>query len=48
MLTPEEQKKARYYSAIIAEAGGDFTVLAPEEGPPLPRGLELRWPWKKD
>ncbi|MBA7646566.1 hypothetical protein ES703_54331 [subsurface metagenome] len=31
MLTPEEQKKARYYSAIIAEAGGDFTVLAPEE-----------------
>ena len=142
MLTPEELKKVRYYSAIITEAGGDFTILAaeesreltsllekwsqqehspstlpepyqtmvrkelrkmptwelreayeklkggeptgielveknrayatsaigevlwergklergaekllpmlPEEGPPLPRGLELRWPWKKD
>ncbi|GAI61292.1 unnamed protein product [marine sediment metagenome] len=22
--------------------------VSPEEGPPLPRGLELRWPWKKD
>ena len=22
--------------------------MLPEEGPPLPRGLELRWPWKKD
>lgn len=21
--------------------------MSPEEGPPLPRGLELRWPWKK-
>jgi len=22
--------------------------MSPEEGPPLPRGLEMRWPWKKD
>jgi len=22
--------------------------MSPEEGPPLPRGLELKWPWKKD
>ena len=25
-----------------------FLPMSPEEGPPLPRGLELRWPWKKD
>ena len=31
MLTPEEQKKIRYYMAIITEAGGDVTVLSPEE-----------------
>lgn len=31
MLTPEELKKIRYYSAIITQAGGDFTVLSPEE-----------------
>jgi len=31
MLTPDERKKFRYYSAIITQAGGDVTMLAPEE-----------------
>ena len=31
MLTPDERRKIRYYTAIITQAGGDVTVLAPEE-----------------
>jgi hypothetical protein len=25
----------------------DLLPMPPEQGPPLPRGLALRWPWKK-
>ena len=42
MLNPEELKKVRYYSAIITEAGGDFTVLAPEESRELASLVE-KW-----
>ncbi|MBA7525670.1 hypothetical protein ES705_17823 [subsurface metagenome] len=42
MLTPEEQKKVRYYSAIVTEAGGDLTVLAPEESRELASLVE-KW-----
>ncbi len=34
---------------LPAERGAEKLLpMSPEEGPPLPRGLELRWPWKKD
>ncbi len=42
MLTPEELKRIRYYSAIIKEAGGDVTVLAPEESRELASLVE-KW-----
>jgi hypothetical protein len=27
--------------------GKDLLPMSPEEGPPLPQGLGLKWPWKK-
>jgi len=42
MLTPEELKKVQFYSAIITQAGGDFTVLAPEESRDLASLVE-KW-----
>jgi len=55
-IEPVEQNRAYAISAIeeilwergkLGE-GEKFLPMSPEEGPPLPRGLELRWPWKKD
>ena len=29
------------------ETLNNLLPMTPEEGPPLPRGLRLKWPWKK-
>ena len=32
---------------IISEHGFKARPASPMEGPPLPRGLGIRWPWRK-
>lgn len=32
---------------IATEHISAIRPAAPYEGPPLPRGLDVRWPWKK-
>jgi len=32
----------------LEEKAGGLLPMSPEEGPPLPRGLRLKWPWVKD
>lgn len=29
------------------QAVNDLLPMSPDQGPPLPRGLGVRWPWKK-
>ena len=34
---------------LPAEGGAEKLLpMAPDQGPPLPRSLKIRWPWKKD
>lgn len=32
---------------IISEHGSQARPAMPHEGPPLPRALNVKWPWKK-
>lgn len=32
---------------IVSVHGGQIRPASVTEGPPLPRGLGIRWPWKK-
>jgi len=31
----------------MGQTANDLIPMPPEEGPPLPRALNLKWPWKK-
>ncbi len=32
---------------VVGAHGGRARPASPIEGPPLPRGLGIRWPWKR-
>lgn len=37
-------KKIEEASPTLAD---DIMPMSPSEGPPFPRGLNIRWPWRK-
>jgi hypothetical protein len=39
--TPPDERQGR------GQVVNDLMPMPPEEGPPLPRALNFKWPWKK-
>ena len=33
--------------SLKRQTTNDLLPMAPDQGPPLPRGLNVRWPWRK-
>lgn len=39
--------KPRFMNLGESDTINKLLPMTPEEGPPLPRVLQIRWPWKK-
>jgi len=52
LAAPEAERRAIIKKAVVIDALPAFYYkslmpMSPEEGPPLPRRWDIRWPWKK-